>query len=47
MLALRIVASWIVPELCLRIKPQITKKHRRSRREGSQESQPGPSLLLN
>lgn len=26
MLALRIVASWIVPELCLRIKSQITKE---------------------
>lgn len=29
MLALRNAASWIAPELCLRIKPRITKEHRR------------------
>lgn len=29
MLALRNVASWIVPALCFRIKPQTTKERRK------------------
>ena len=29
MLAFRNIASWIAPELYLRMKPQITKEHRK------------------